>query len=436
MGARTAMGDEAIGLCQSLLRIDTQNPGSTERAAAEFVAEQLSDVGIEGRIIESEPGRASLVARVEGDGTSNDALVVHGHLDVVPAVASDWARPPFAGEIVDDYLWGRGAIDMKDFVAVMTSVIRQMARDKAKPKRDLVLLYFADEEAGGDLGSAFLVDQHPEVFEGATAAIGEVGGFSVSIPGTPKRLYPIQIAEKGMLWLRLRAKGRAGHGSMPHDDNAVVALSEAVSRLGRARFPRRLTPTTEALLRELCTLLGVEVDFADPERLGEMLDLLGPFRTFLEPVLSDTVSPTMLSAGQKVNVIPSEAEAAIDGRFLPGHEEGFLREIDQLLGEKVVRETTHFGRTVESPWEHPLVDAMCAALRAEDDHAHPVPHMISGGTDAKHISRLGVDCYGFTPLLLPPDLEFARLFHGVDERVPIDALDFGCRVLSRLLTTY
>jgi acetylornithine deacetylase/succinyl-diaminopimelate desuccinylase-like protein len=429
-----SMERDAVELCRDLLRLDTSNPGQVERPAAEYVAERLGEVGIEGRIYESDAGRATFVARVEGDGTSNDALVVHSHIDVVPAVAADWTHHPFAAEEADGCLWGRGAVDMKDMVAMMTAVVRGMARDGIRPHRDLILVYFADEEAGGAMGADFMVREHPECFDGATAAIGEVGGFSVAVAGRDDvRLYPIQVAEKGMLWMRLKARGRAGHGSMPHDDNAVVKLAEAVARLGRARFPRRLTPTTEALLRELGELLGIEFDLEHPE---EALEMLGTFRTFLEPVLSDTVSPTMLTAGQKVNVIPSEAEAAIDGRFLPGHEEGFLAEIDKLLGADVARETIHFGRTVEAPWDHPLVRAMCDALRAEDAAAHPVPHMISGGTDAKHLVRLGLDCYGFTPLLLPPDLDFARMFHGVDERVPIDALGFGARVLHRLLSRY
>lgn len=426
------LADDAAALCHDLLRIDTSNPGRVERPAAEYVAEKLTDVGLDGEMLESEPGRSTYVVRMEGEGTNSDALLVHGHLDVVPAVAADWRHHPFSGELADGCLWGRGAVDMKDMVAMMTAVVRRMRVDGIRPKRDIVLAYFADEEAAGPLGAEFMVNEHRDLFEGVTAAIGEVGGFSVTVkPGL--RLYPIQVAEKGLLWLRLRARGRAGHGSMPHQDNAVQKVAEAVARLGRARFARVLTPATEALLEEVSRVLGIELDRED---LGALVDSLGPLRALVEPVLCDTVSPTMLSAGQKVNVIPSEAEASVDCRFLPGHEEGFVSEIDRLIGPQVVRETIYQGRHVEAPWDHPLVRAMCESLIAFDPSGHPVPHMISGGTDAKHLSRLRIDCYGFSPLLLPPDLDFGAMFHGVDERVPVDALGFGARVLYRLLINY
>ena len=426
------LAEDTVDLCADLLRIDTSNPGRTERAAAEFVAEKLSDAGIDGEVFESEPGRATYVARLEGDGTSPEALVVHGHLDVVPAVAADWRRHPFSGELAEGCLWGRGAVDMKDMVAMIVAAVRRMSADGVRPRRDLVLAFFADEEAGGRLGARFMVEEHPDVFEGASAAVGEVGGFSVTM-GPGLRVYPIQIAEKGLAWMRVRAHGRAGHGSMPHADSAVVKLCEAMARLGRGAFAYHLTPATEAAFAELSRVLGTEVDASDPARA---LEGLGPLRAFLEPVLRNTVSPTMLTAGQKVNVIPSDAEAMVDGRFLPGHEEGFLAEVDRLLGPGVTREVVTYGVPVQSPWEHPLVHAMSRALSDADPAARPIPHMISGGTDAKFLSRLGMACYGFVPLLLPPDLDFASMFHGVDERVPIDALRFGADVLYRLLTTY
>lgn len=428
----SALADDTVSLCHELLRIDTTNPGQAERPAAEYVATKLSDAGLEGTFYESEPGRATYVARIEGDGSETEALVIHGHLDVVPAVAADWSHHPFSGELADGCLWGRGAVDMKDMVAMMTAVARRMAAEKVRPRRDLIFVYFADEEAAGSLGAGYMAEHHPEAFEGATAAIGEVGGYSVTVrPGL--RLYPVQVAEKGLAWMRLRARGRAGHGSAPHSDNPVVKLAEAVARLGRAQAPIHLTAVTEAFLREVCALLDVEYDASDIEAT---LARLGPEMRFVKPVLRNTISPTMLEAGQKVNVIPSAAEAMIDGRFLPGHEEGFLAEVDALLGEGITREMVSYGRPVEAPWDHPLVRAMCRVLLEADPEGHPLPYMLGGGTDAKYLSRLGMDCYGFVPLRLPADLNFGAMFHGVDERIPVDALSHGVETLWQLLTTY
>jgi acetylornithine deacetylase/succinyl-diaminopimelate desuccinylase-like protein len=433
----TSAEDEVVELCSDLIRIDTSNPTSDERAAAEYVAASLAEVGIEPTVLESEPGRASVVARVEGADRSRPALLVHGHLDVVPADPGEWSVHPFSGERREGYVWGRGAVDMKDMDAMTLAVAREWARTGHRPPRDVVLAFVADEEAGGGLGARWLVDTHPELFDGCTEAISEVGGFSVTVR-EDLRLYLVQTAEKGMAWLRLVARGRPGHGSMRHDDNAVTRLAEAVARVGRHEFPVVLTKTVRQFLEALSEVLEVDLDVSERaavsrEEIDALLGTLGGMARMVGATLSNTANPTMLDAGYKSNVIPGTATATVDGRFLPGQEEAFERQLDELLGAGVAREWIHRDQAVETDFDGPLVDAMAAALRAEDAAALPVPYTMSGGTDAKSFERLGMRCFGFSPLLLPPDLDFAALFHGIDERVPEEGLRFGVRVLRRFL---
>jgi acetylornithine deacetylase/succinyl-diaminopimelate desuccinylase-like protein len=428
----TAAQDEVASLASDLIRIDSSNPGDHsgpgERAAAEHVAALLAEAGLEPRIFESHAKRANVAARVEGTDPSRPALLIHGHLDVVPADAADWRIHPFSGEIAEDCVWGRGAVDMKDFDAITLAVLRQRLAEGRRPPRDVVVTFLADEEAGGSWGARWLTDNHPEIFEGVTEAIGEVGGFSVTLGG--KRLYLLQTAEKGMAWMRLMAQGTAGHGSMLNDDNAVTELAEAIARLGRYEWPVRETEAAFAFAREACAALGVDFDPADP---AAVLGKLGPIAKMVGATLTNTANPTMLSAGYKVNVVPQVATAQVDGRFLPGHEDEFFAEIDSLIGPAVRREQVHHDIAVETSFDGDLVGAMVTALRAEDPEGRMVPYCLSGGTDAKSFSRLGIRCFGFTPLRLPAELDFAGMFHGVDERVPVAALQFGVRVLDNFL---
>jgi acetylornithine deacetylase/succinyl-diaminopimelate desuccinylase-like protein len=427
-GLTDRAGEEVVELCRELIRIDSTNPTSNERAAAEWVAERLTEAGLQPTVLESEPGRASVVARWAGEDSARDALLVHGHLDVVPADADDWQVDPFAGEIRDDCLWGRGAVDMKDMDAMTLAVVRDWARQGKRPPRDVVLTFLADEEAGGMKGARYLVENHRDLFEGCTEAISEVGGFSVTVAG--RRLYAIETAEKGIAWLTLVARGRAGHGSMLNEDNAVTAVAEATARLGRHRFPVELTPSVDAFMRELCDALGVAFDPADVEGV---LAKLGPIARMVGATLRHTANPTMLDAGYKHNVIPQRAVAYIDCRFLPGGEVRFHEELARVVGPDVAIEMLHTDMAYETTFDGDLVDAMKAALHAEDPEGRPVPYCLSGGTDAKHFARLGIRCFGFSPLQLPADLDFTGMFHGVDERVPLDGLRFGTRTLSRFL---
>nr|WTC07954.1 M20/M25/M40 family metallo-hydrolase [Streptomyces anthocyanicus] len=432
--ARTVTGeDEVVDLCRELIRIDTSNygdhSGPGERKAAEYVAEKLAEVGLEPKIFESHPGRASTVARIEGEDPSRPALLIHGHTDVVPANADDWTHHPFSGEVADGCVWGRGAVDMKDMDAMTLAVVRDRLRSGRKPPRDIVLAFLADEEAGGTYGARHLVDHHPDLFEGVTEAISEVGGFSFTV-NEQRRLYLIQTAEKGIHWMKLTVAGTAGHGSMIHRDNAITELSEAVARLGRHTFPVRVTKTTRAFLDELGDALGTDLD---PENMEGTLAKLGGIAKLIGATLSNTANPTQLGAGYKVNVIPGEATAHIDGRYLPGYEEEFLADVDRILGPHVRREDVHANKAVETTFDGALVDAMQSALVTEDPAAKAVPYMLSGGTDAKSFDELGIRGFGFAPLKLPPELDFAGMFHGVDERVPVEGLQFGVRVLDRFI---
>jgi acetylornithine deacetylase/succinyl-diaminopimelate desuccinylase-like protein len=425
--------DEVVELCSDLLRFETVNLGGgdgQERDAAEYVAAKLAEVGIEPTLLESAPKRTSIIARIEGEDRSRPGLLIHGHLDVVPAEASDWAVHPFSGEIADDgNIWGRGAVDMKHMDAMTLAVIRDRLQKGRKPPRDIVLAFLADEEAGGLYGARWLVDEHPHLFEGCTEAIGEVGGFSFEV-SDDLRFYAIQTAEKGLAWMRLTVAGKAGHGSMLAEDNAVTTLCEAVARLGRHTFPVELTPTVRAFLEELTEAIGVPLDLDDPDKV---ISQLGAISRVIGATVRHTANPSQLEAGYKVNVIPTTASASVDGRFLPGGEADFEQQLDDILGPDVKREWITHDHGVETSFDGDLVDLMSATLKAEDSGARPIPYMLSAGTDAKSFSRLGIRCFGFAPIRMPGNLDYMSMFHGVDERVPVSGLQFGVRVLDRFI---
>lgn len=426
---------DVVDLTSELIRINTSNFGESddtvgEIAAAEWAAERLAEVGWSPEVFTTtSSSRAGVTLRIPGTDPHAPALLLHGHLDVVPAVAADWTHDPFGGEVSDGYVWGRGAVDMKDMNAMILAIARAWARSGTAPRRDIVILLLPDEEAGGRHGGHWLVDNRPDIFDGVSDAVGEVGGFSVTVRDD-LRLYPIQTAEKGIRWLTLRASGRAGHGSMIHPDNATTAIAEAVAAIGRHRWPRRRTKTVDRFLTELAEVYEVPLDIDDPTAL---LDRLGTLGFLVGATLQNTANPTMLNSGYKHNVIPGTATAGIDGRVLPGFEEEFDQTIRDLVGDAIEITVATSDIALEAPLDALLVDQMATVLREEDPGARPVPYMISGGTDAKSFSRLGIDCYGFSPLRMPAGLDYWRLFHGVDERVPVDGLAFGIRVLDRFL---
>lgn len=434
------MLEETAAIARDLIRFDTTNYGegrsNGETEAAEYLGAHLEELGLTPQYFDAAPGRTSVVARVEGSyskSSSKDrpALVVHGHTDVVPADAANWSVDPFGGEIRDGMLWGRGAVDMKDMDAMMIGALRDILQSGRQPERDLVIAFFADEENGGVFGSHHLVKNEPQLFAGATEAISEVGGYSITVNG--QRAYLLQTGEKALVWIKLIARGTAAHGSRVMENNAVTKLAEAVAKIGRRQWPIHLTSTTEQLVGELGRIMG-----QDPQRVGadEIVLSTGTAGGFIRGSLRTTTNPTLLNAGYKHNVIPDTAEALIDIRTMAGQEDEILEEIKQLVGDEIEIVTMHRDVGLENPFEGPLVDAMVGTLSAHDPEASVLPYILSGGTDNKALSLLGITGYGFAPLKLPAELDFPGMFHGVDERVPLDALVFGRKVLGDLLLNY
>jgi acetylornithine deacetylase/succinyl-diaminopimelate desuccinylase-like protein len=429
------MLEETARIAQDLIRFDTSNFGAGksngETEAAEYLGAHLERLGLTTSYVDAAPRRTSVVARVKGSDTSLPALVVHGHTDVVPADPKNWSVDPFAGEIKDDMLWGRGAVDMKNMDAMVIGALTDILKDGGQPKRDLVIAFFSDEENGGVFGSHHLVKNNPELFAGATEAISEVGGYSITVGG--ERAYLLQTGEKALIWIKLTARGTAAHGSRIIHDNAVTKLAEAVAKVGRKDWPIRLIDTTRQLVTELARLLGTDPQEVGPE---EIILSTGKASGFMQASLRTTSNPTVLTAGYKHNVIPDSAEALIDIRTLAGSEDEVLAEIRELIGDEIELEILHQDIGLDAPFEGPLVDAMVGSLQSADPGASVLPYLLSGGTDNKALSLLGITGYGFAPLKLPAELDFPGMFHGVDERVPLDALVFGRNVLADLLANY
>ena len=429
---RIELEEDVVKLCQELIQIPSVNFGEgkgDEKAAAEYVAAKMKEVGIASKIYESAPNRCSVVARIEGKDKSKPGLVVNGHLDVVPANAADWSVDPFSGAIKDGCIWGRGAVDMKNMDAMILAVIRLWAKHNYQPERTIVIVFFADEEAGGIYGSRWMAEKHPEVFAGCSETVSEVGGFSLTLL-SGKRVYAIEASQKGIEWMRLTAEGVAGHGSMVNNANAVTRLSEAIAKIGNYTWPQRITKTSDLFFQKISEISGKPYD---KNNLQPLIDEVGPMGKMIGATLCNTTNPTMLEAGYKANVIPQSASAVVDGRTLPGYEKELLDTVRSLVGEHVKVENLVSDIPLEVEFGGPLVDAMIAAIKSEDPEGIPIPYLLSGGTDNKALAKLGIVGYGFSPLKLPPDLDFTGLFHGIDERVPVDSLQFGARTLFHFL---
>jgi len=420
--------EDCIQLLQELIRIPSVNHGEgkgDEEEVAKFVVAKLAEVGIASELIETGPKRFNVVARIPGADTTRPGLVVHGHLDVVPANAADWSFDPFAGDIKDGYVRGRGAVDMKDGDAMFLSIVRSWARTGYVPPRNILLVFFADEEAGSTFGSRWMVANRPDIFEGYSEAISEVGGFSVTITGG-HRLYFIETAEKGIQWMEITTHGSAGHGSFINTDNAVTKLSKVISRIGSHVWPQRETATGAKFWGKIAELTGEKYD---PARATDLLKHIGGAARMMGATTQNTANPTILDAGYKANVIPGSATAVVDGRFLPGFEQELEETMRALVGDDAEISVQVRDKALEVDFSGPLVEAMSAAILSQDPDGVPVPYLMSGGTDNKALSDLGIIGYGFSPLLLPADLDFFALFHGVDERVPVEGVKFGVRAL-------
>jgi len=427
--------EDTARIARDLIRFDTSNWGggsaNSETDAAEYLGAHLEAMGLTTHYVDAAPGRTSVVARVPGRNPEKPAMVLHGHTDVVPADPANWSVDPFGGEVRDGLLWGRGAVDMKNMDAMIITALGDILKAGELPERELIIAFFSDEENGGIFGSHHLVDHHPQLFAGATEAISEVGGYSVYLNG--QRSYLLQTGEKALVWIKLVARGTAAHGSRIIHNNAVTKLAEAVATLGRQQWPLHLTATTEQLLAELARIMRV-----DPQQLtpDELVLSTGTAAGFIQATLRTTSNPTVLTAGYKHNVIPDVAEALIDIRTMPGEEDAVLAEVRELIGEDIEIIVLHRDVGLENSFDGPLVDAMVGTLATHDPGAPVLPYLMSGGTDNKALSKLEIVGYGFAPLQLPPELDFPAMFHGVDERVPLDALVFGRKVLSDLLRTY
>lgn len=427
--------DPTVRVAQDLIRFDTTNFGEGrshgETDAAEYLGALLEELDLTTEYVDAATGRTSVIARVPGVDPSKPALVVHGHTDVVPADPVNWSVDPFGGVVRDGMLWGRGAVDMKNMDAMIVTALQDILRSGRRPARDLIVAFFSDEENGGVFGSHYVVQNRPDLFAGATEAISEVGGYSVNLGG--QRAYLLQTGEKALVWIKLIARGTAAHGSRVIRDNAVTKLARAVAALGSLEWPVTLTTTTDQLLDDLARLMGVDRSATDPDQL---VLSTGTAAGFIQATLRTTSNPTLLHAGYKHNVIPDTAEALIDIRTLAGDEDAVLAEVQRIVGDEIEIVVMHRDIGLENPFEGALVEAMVGALHAHDPGAPVLPYLLSGGTDNKALATLGIRGYGFAPLRLPAELDFPGMFHGVDERVPLDALVFGRQVLTDLLLTY
>jgi acetylornithine deacetylase/succinyl-diaminopimelate desuccinylase-like protein len=435
------LGDEAVKHLQALLRIDTTNPPGNETPAAEYLADFFTRAGLAPTLIGETAERKNVIVRIKGTG-DKPPLLLSAHLDVVPVEPESWARPAFAGDIHEGYIWGRGAIDMKHMAAMAAVIVARLKAEGVTPRRDIIFAGVADEEAGCDHGSRWLVEHHPELVR-AEFAIGELGGFSVRMNG--RIIYPIMVAEKGTVWMKLRATGRPGHGSVPRENNAVARIGAAVAKLAGTRLPQHRTKVVDRYLREIAKTQPFPNSALLPrlhnKRIANFVLRRVPDKgvaAALAAALSNTAVPTMLRAGNKVNVIPGEAEAYVDGRSLPGQTAAdLIREIKDVIGHDIAIDVERDMPPVEIDPQSPLWDTIVAALKKHDPEGVPVPYLAPGFTDAKSWSRLGTRCYGFVPLRFPDDgVKFVDLFHGHDERIPVDGFKWGVNVLYDVVRAF
>lgn len=425
-------------LLQKLIRFDTTNPPGNERECIQFIHGLLKEAGIKTSLVAKTPGRPNVIARLKGQGQA-PPLLLYGHVDVVTTQGQKWTHPPFEGKIVDGFVWGRGALDMKSGVAMYLAAVLKAKAEKTALPGDVIFMALADEEAGDDFGARYLVNSHPKLFEGVRYALGEFGGFNLSIGG--KRFYPIMIAEKQVCWMKATLRGRGGHGSMPVHGQAMARLARSLRRLDEQALPVHITPAVRMMMESLAKNLGglnglVIRQILRPALTNRVLKLLGERGGLFAPLVRNTVSPTMLQASGKVNVIPAEVTLGLDGRMVPGAQpELMLKELKHLLGEEVDLEIVKTEPGPAAP-DMGLFETLGQALRELDPQGIPLPYVMSGVTDARFLSTLGIQTYGFTPLRLPEDFNFVSTVHAADERVPVAALDFGVRAVFQALQTF
>jgi acetylornithine deacetylase/succinyl-diaminopimelate desuccinylase-like protein len=428
----------AVELLQRLIRFDTTNPPGNEAECIAFIRAQLEEVGVESELYAKEPDRPNLVARLRGSGSS-PPLLLQGHVDVVTTAGQPWSRPPFSGELVDGYVWGRGALDMKGGVAMLVSAFVRAARERTDLPGEVILVVLSDEEGGGDVGAKFLVEEHAHLFEGVRYALGEFGGFSQEVGG--RRFYPIQVAEKQICWLKATIRGSGGHGAMINRGGTMARLGRFLSDLDRKRLPVHVTPVAREMIGRIAVELprpqrDVMRALLKPKLTDRMLPLLGELRRSFEPLLRNTVSATIVHGGEKINVVPAEIELELDGRTLPGFgPDDLIRELRAAVGDDVELELVRHDPGPPEP-DLGLFDRLAGILRELDPEGIPIPLLQIGVTDARFFARLGIQTYGFLPMKLPPDFRFLNYVHAADERIPADAVEFGADAVFRALERF
>jgi len=429
---------QPVPLLQKLIQFNTTNPPGNEAACITFINELLRDAGIETKLLARSPERPNLIARLPGQGHA-PPLLLYGHVDVVTTASQQWQHPPFAGKIADGYLWGRGALDMKGGVAMMLAAFLRAKTCGLALPGDVILAAVPDEETGGEFGAKFLVEQHPELFSGVRYAIGEFGGFTFTIEN--KTFYPIQVAEKQLCWMKATVRGMGGHGSMPVRGAAMARLARLLQQLDRHRLPVHVTPVPREMISRVAAttggisglLIGL---LKNPLLTDRVLDLIGLRGRLFDSLLHNTVSPTVLRASEQMNVIPSEVSVGLDGRLLPGYRpEDMLKELRAIIGNDIELEVVHYCEGPGKP-DMGLYPSLVNILQEAEPGCVPIPLLMSGVTDGRFFSRLGIQTYGFLPMPLPPGFDFTRTIHAADERVPVAALDFGTDAIYRVLSQF
>ena len=424
-----------VELLRQLIRFDTTNPPGNEATCIEFLRDLLAEAGVAMEVVARDPARPNLLARVRGNG-GGEPLLLQGHVDVVTTAGQAWQRPPFGGDLADGYVWGRGAVDMKGGVAMLVSAFLRVARGDVRRDGDLVLAVLSDEEAGGDFGARFLVEEHPHLFEGIRYGISEFGGFTLHLGG--RRFYPIQVAEKQICWLKATIRGPGGHGALITRGGIMARLARFLRDVDRRPLPVHVTPVAREMLERIAAELpqprrGIVLSLLKPRLTDRVLPLLGATARTTEPLLRNTVSATIVRGGEKINVVPAAIEVELDGRALPGFApDDLIGELQEVVGDDVELELIRHDPGPPAP-DLALFETLAGVLRELDPGATPVPMLQIGVTDARFFSRLGIQTYGFLPMRLPPDLRFLSLIHAANERVPADAIDFGVEALSRAL---
>jgi acetylornithine deacetylase/succinyl-diaminopimelate desuccinylase-like protein len=432
-----ALQDRPAEILQRLIRFDTSNPPGNERECIDWIRGLLEGLGCEVRILARTPERPNLVARLAGRGETAP-LLLQGHVDVV-AARGKWRHEPFAGELQDGYVWGRGALDMKGGVAMMLAAFMRARHSETRPPGDVILCVLADEEAGSELGAAYMVSRHPELFEGVRYSIGEFGGFTMQMGDS--RFYPIMVAEKQVCWTRATLRGRSGHGSMPIRGGAMGKLGRLLSRLDKRRLPVHVTPVVRSMIEAIATDVPTPMaiplrGLLRPQLTDRLLDVMGERARTFDPLLHNTVSATLVSGGEKINVIPPEVSLDLDCRLLPGlHPEDIFAELRALTGLELDFEVLQHD-PVEGEPNLALFDTLAGTLRELDPTGKPIPLLLPGVTDGRFFSRLGIQTYGFLPMQLPEELRFMELIHAEDERLPVESLEFGTQAIGRVLERF